>query len=232
MPDCVKDMFSTLKPEKLYTYQELLALLQVPQKRSLSLCRQIIENAVKDGVIVRVARGQYMLGTDAHPLYVYTLTPIGHKLQNTIKEVYPNIDFVIFELIQLNEFLNHQIGRNIIFLYVEKELMPFVFDTIKERFKNVMLNPTEELLHQYLDNDMIIIKPLITRTPKGKDNVARPEKFLVDLIADKTISSFVEKNELINLYSDMTSRYLIDKAAILSYAKRRNVAEEILKLQE
>jgi len=233
MLNSMQDMFSSLKPKKIYTYQELLEILQSTKKRSVSSCRQTIETAIKNGSLIRAMRGQYMLCDKVYPLYVYSLTAVGVKLQRLIKKAYPDIDFVIFELAQLNEFLNHQIGRNIIFIYVEKELTSFVFDTLKERFDNVLINPNEELLHRYFSNDMIVIKPLITRTPRGKDrNIAGLEKILVDLVADKTIGGFIEKNELSNIYSDMTSRYFIDKAAVLSYAKRRNVAEKILELQK
>lgn len=42
------------------------------------------------------------------------------------------LEFQMWELIQFNEFLNHQIAKNIIVVEVENMLEDSVFDTLRE----------------------------------------------------------------------------------------------------
>ena len=66
-----------------------------------------------------------------------------------IEEQYPELDFRIFELVQLNEFVNHQIAHNVIFVSVESGLGAYVFDSLKERYTGkILLNPSVETFHQ------------------------------------------------------------------------------------
>ena len=55
---------------------------------------------------------------------------------------------MVFELIQLNEFVNHLIGNNTIILSVESEMMDFVFMSLKDRYPgSVLLDPDLRTYH-------------------------------------------------------------------------------------
>lgn len=59
-----------------------------------------------------------------------------------IGAAHPYLDFRIFELVQLNEFVNHQIAQNMIFVSVEGELEEDVFNTLWENYEgSVLLKP-------------------------------------------------------------------------------------------
>lgn len=46
---------------------------------------------------------------------------------------FDEIQFQIWELRMLNEFLNHQLTTNVILVEVEKGYEEFIFDSIKEK---------------------------------------------------------------------------------------------------
>ena len=54
------------------------------------------------------------------------------EVEEKITDRYPLLEFQMWELIQFNEFLNHQIAKNIIVVEVENMLEDSVFDTLRE----------------------------------------------------------------------------------------------------
>ena len=52
------------------------------------------------------------------------------EVASLIQEQFPLLDFSIMELIQLNDFVNHQIAHNVLFLSVEVDMIEFVFDSL------------------------------------------------------------------------------------------------------
>ena len=55
------------------------------------------------------------------------------------------------------------------------------------------------------------------------------EKMLVDMCADKLISATFSKAELPDVFDQVQSRYRLNKAKMLRYARRRNKADEVKK---
>lgn len=71
---------------------------------------------------------------------------------------------------QLNAFVNHLIAHNTVFVYVENELVDFVFDTLHRTYPGqVMLKPTVDSYYRYLVDNEIVVGRLPSETPKGHD---------------------------------------------------------------
>lgn len=141
---------------------------------------------MENGDIYRVGRNSYRIAEDSKRNYSYLYSELSLDLAKKIEEQYPELDFRIFELVQLNEFVNHQIAHNVIFISVESGLGTYVFDSLKERYTGkIILNPSVETFHQYWSDDMIIIKKLVSESPKGERAVweTKLEKMLVDLVS-------------------------------------------------
>ena len=90
--------------------------------------------------------------------------------ESTTEKTESDIDsFRIFELVQLNEFVNHQIAHNVIFVSVESGWGSYVFDSLKDQYVGkILLNPSVEIFHQYWSDDMIVIQKLVSESPKGE----------------------------------------------------------------
>jgi len=145
------------------------------------------------------------------------------------------LEFSILELIQLNEFMIHQIAHNVLFLYVESAIMDFIFDTMKDFYHGkVLINPTLEIYDRYWSDNVIIISRLITEAPKSPiiSWHTRLEKLLVDIVSDSLILASISESEYPHIYEDAFSMYVVDESCLFRYAKRRNSDKKIRKLIE
>ena len=140
-----------------------------------------------------------------------------------IKEQYPYINFQIWELNWLNEFLNHLLAHNRIFLDIENDGCEFVYSSLREKYnKSLLLRPTEKELDYYSDDGGIIIDRLVSESPKGYENGSPLEKIIVDLFANKTVSSMLSMGDYSDMLERMFSKYVIDQSKLFRYSRRRN----------
>lgn len=182
--------------------------------------------------IVKLGRNLFQfVGSDTlKSNYNYKYSPEMTKLTQQIEMEYPLLDFQVWELIQLNEFLNHQIAHNTLFIEVEHMLERTVFEFLKKQYQGVLLCPSEDTYYQYkVSDNTIVILRLLSQTPKtiiGTHNACL-EKILVDLFSRKLPGQLIEKAEYPAIYEDAFSKYHIDERKMFRYAKRRNIDYDI-----
>ena len=171
-----------------FTRNELLnSFRQGGYRLSESSFYKKVEDMVNAGEIVRVGRNRYCLPDGKQQVYRHDYSELAKEVASHIEEQYPYLDFTIFEFIQMNDFVNHLVAHNVIFLSVEPDVMEFVFDSLKEKYPGkVLINPTVDIYHQYWSDNMIVIVKLTTEAPKGqiKKWHTRLEKLLVDIMSE------------------------------------------------
>jgi len=188
---------------------------------------------INSGNIVRVGRNAYCIPSDGLQKYSYEYSKLSEDVAGRLQENHPYLDFVMFELVQLNEFVNHQVAHNALFVSVEGDLGAFVFDTLKAAYPGkVLLNPNTDTYHQYWSSDMIVIRKLITESPKDREIpwAARLEKILVDIVADPLLSASVGESEYPGIYKNAFRKYVVDESCLFRYAKRRGSDGKIYQL--
>lgn len=188
---------------------------------------------VKEGELARVGNGIYCIPEKSVKPYKHEYSEFAAEVAALLQEQYPLLDFSIMEMIQLNDFINHQIAHNTLFLSVESDIIEFVFDLLKEKyFGKVFINPTLEMYHQYWSDDMIVVNKLITEAPKSSTVSwhARLEKMLVDIVSDSLLSESVSKSEYPGIYENAFSMYVVDESSLFRYAARRTVDKKINKM--
>ncbi len=192
-----------------------------------------VASMVQSGDLIRVGKDVYSLPDEQTYSYEHEYSDWANDLAEIIKEQYPLVDFTVLELIQLNDFMNHQLAHNVLFLSVESDIKNFIFQTLKERyFGMVFLDPSPEMYHQYWSDNMIIITKLVTEAPMGKDVIwhTRLEKLLVDILSDDLILESVAPSEYPMIYEDAFSRYIVDESCMFRYARRRKTDQKIKRL--
>ena len=197
-----------------------------------SFCKKL-ESMVKDEEIIRAGRNIYCFPKGNKAVYRHEYSALANAVAAFIKGQYPLLAFSILDLIQLNDFVNHQIAHNILLLSVETDIMEFIFDALKEQYPGkVFIEPTPEIYHQYWCDDMIIIVKLTTEAPKGRTESwhTRLEKLLVDIMSEPLIPESISESEFPNIYEGAFARYVIDEGCLFRYAKRRKAEQKIRKL--
>lgn len=192
-----------------------------------------VEELVKNGQIIRVGRNVYSLPDDKRLVYEYKYSELAEEVAQEIVQQYPYVNFSIFEFVQLNDFVNHLIAHNVIFLSVEAEIMDFVFETLRDKYPGkVLINPTVEIYHQYWSDNMIVLGKLTTEAPKGQKASwhTRLEKMLVDIMAEPLLHASISRAEYPHIYEDAFDRYIVDENGLFRYASRRKVTKKIKEL--
>ena len=105
----------------------------------------MIGDLVKRGKLIHVGRDQYTLSGRKKDEYSPVYSQSAVDIKNHIAGKYPAIGFTVFESTLLNEFLNHLIARNTIFLQTERDTSAFVFDFLRDTTKTIVLyKPSEK----------------------------------------------------------------------------------------
>lgn len=194
-----------------------------------------IMSMLKKGEIVRCGRNLYCLPQNEKRVYIHEYSELANELVKIMKKHYPLLDFCIFEKYQLNQFVNHLIAKNTIFMSVEAEAMDFVFMTLREYYPGkVLVNPTSDIFHRYWCENMIVITKLITEAPKGLSEKwhTRLEKLLVDVVSERLLVETIGGSEYSYIFNDAFMYFVIDEKCLFRYARRRGCEQKIRNLVE
>lgn len=197
-----------------------------------TLLRNLLEKLLKEGEIVRVGRNQYQKRNlnDIKNVYKNSYSEEARMIVNWMKEKYPLLDYRIWELSWLNEFWNHQIAQNKIFVEVERMGCEFVYTELSDEYEgNILLRPDEKEIYRYAGPDTVIIDRLVSEAPKGNQDEYNMslEKLIVDLFANKKLKSMVHIGEYAKAIAEMFDKYYIDQVKLFRYASRRHKKDEI-----
>jgi len=185
------------------------------------------------GEIVRVGRNAYCVADGGLHKYRHDYSELSENVSSMIQENHPHLDFTVFELVQLNEFVNHLLAHNILFVSVESDLCNFIFDTLKSAYQGkVLLNPDVDTFHQYWSSDMILIRRMVTESPRDREKpwAVKLEKLLVDIVAEPLVAASVSESEYPDIFRNAFEKYAVDESCMFRYARRRGADRKIRQL--
>lgn len=218
-------------PDGTCTRQQILHAARIVEPSFKETQLRYLMGTLHDSrLIVRVGRNQYQKVGKEPKKSVFTgvyshaaLQVIGH-----MQKQFPLLSYRVWELSWLNEFFNHQVAHNQIFLEVEKDGCDFVFSALVEKFPGrVLLRPKAQEILQYGTDDGVIIDRLVTEAPKSDCEPYQVplEKLIVDLFANKSL--MLSKGDYATAIETMFAKYHIDQVSMLRYARRRNKVREV-----
>ena len=196
---------------------------------SASIYRKINE-LIAAGTIVRTDRNTYTFGNESLKSYTFEYSELAKSVASMIETNYTDVNFTVFETRQFNEFMNLQIGKNTVLVSVESGLENYIFQDLSEKYPGkVLLKPTKEIMWTYLQENSIIINKLPTEAPKSASEkwMTVPEKFLVDLAADKILKALITPSQIEYIYEGYLNHYQIDIKKMLRYARRRTCEDNL-----
>ena len=187
----------------------------------------ILKKKCDSGEISRVSKGRFV--HSARKDYSYELSETARDIVALIQENYPLVEFQIWELYQMNEFVNHLLAKNTIFIEVENMLDESIFNLLFDRYPHVLHNPSLDEYYKYAGDETIIVRKLISEAPPpyGQYRQASLEKLLVDLFGRGISGSILSRSEYRAIYEDAFQKYNINQSKMFRYARRRGIEKVI-----
>ncbi len=183
------------------------------------------------GIIKKTGRGIYTVCDSDRKKweYGYEHSELMEEIVKRIEQEYPLVDFQVWEFIQLNEFVNHLIGKNVLFIEVEHMLEKPIFDMLSGHYPRVLFCPEQELFYTYFQENMIVVQKLLTEAPKPIQGTKSSclEKILVDLFSSKLTGQLIQRAEYPWVYEEAFRKFYIDEKKMMRYARRRNLETKI-----
>jgi hypothetical protein len=214
--------------------EELMTAIHVvnPNYSDNSL-KWLLSKLKSENKIEKVGRGIYCRTAPSaiRKDYDYIHSDTFMELVLRLEKQYPILEFQMWETVQMNEFINHQLAHNTIIVDVEKELVNAVFETLKESLGGVLISPGREEYYAYRrENDTVIVQSLVSVAPSPiKDtHSCCLEKIIVDMFSSKITGQLISKGEYPGLLEEAFSKYVIDETKLFRYASRRRNKEKII----
>lgn len=186
-------------------------------------------------IIKSIQRGYYTISYK--PEYKPEISGDILKLAKVISKRFEDVKHCIWDTDWINEFAQHQSGKKLIIIEIEKDFIESLYYELKDNFRfDLYLNPDEKAIDFYISESQnpVIIKKLITRSPISKRTEKRTkfytpllEKILVDLYTENKLFYFYQGAELIHVYENALKNYTVNYTKLFSYAKRRDRKQDI-----
>lgn len=225
----IKNAFES-KP-KLKT-AELVAILErenpgLPHSSILKL----ITSLVRSNTIFRVKKGEYTL-SNKRPFKPFMGDQVG-RIDGILKHNFPLVSYCLCESQWINGFAQHIASNNFLLVDIEKDIVESVANRLRDEYKGVFVNPTQEIIDSYLHEFElpIIVRNLITEAPIIRiDNIpiASIEKILVDTISDVEFF-YLQGYESVHVFRNAFENFVINSSKLLRYAARRGKKQEALR---
>ncbi len=209
------------------TYLSKVELYNKYEKNDMSSRTKdmLIKKLIEDGVITKICNNQYKI-VNKRKYHIYREYDNTKDLINLLKEI--RYDYIIYNITFLNEWLNQLIGKNTIFIEVDKKYVNSIYELLVDNeYKNVLVNPSMQEIEKYSLSDLIIIKPLYSSSPiNRKEKSFTLEKIIVDLFVDDIIRKYYSTSELPWIYKQIFKEYAIDEYSLNTYLTRRRIKEK------
>lgn len=186
-------------------------------------------------IIKSVQRGYYTISYK--PKYKPEISEELLKLAKVISERFEDVKHCIWDTDWINEFSQHQSGKKLIIIEIEKDFVESLYYELKDNFRfDFYLNPDEKAIDFYISESQspVVIKKLITRSPISKRTEKRInfytpllEKILVDLFTENKLFYFYQGAELMHVYENVLKNYTLNYTKLFSYTKRRDREQDI-----
>ena len=227
----LKELPGSLKEMESFSRQDFTRAMASDYSMTEPQAAYDLKKRLDQGTLMRAGWGRY--SPPVKQTYRHHYSDSAVDVVKTISEGYDGLDFQVFELIQLNEFINHQAAHNTIFVTVENDLVDYVFDTLWKAYPGkVLLKPKADQYYRYRQDEGIVVGRLPSETPKGIDKpwMSRLEKILVDVFTDKLVSAIVPEGEKEAIIGGAFNDYMIDRNTIIRYARRKGTERKMMEV--
>ena len=101
---------------------------------------------LKSGSLTKIARNVYVVQNERKkPVYRPAYSDLAAKLISQVSDKYPSVHFTVFETALMNDFLNHLVAQNTVYIQMEKDVSIFVFRFLQELgYDHLLYKPNKD----------------------------------------------------------------------------------------
>ncbi len=189
----------------------------------------VLYEMIQKKQILRIGTQKYIFGGKNYTAE-YT-RQISKNISKFLLLKFPLVKKVVWEIGQLNEWLNFLIQKNFILVEIESSLINLIFEELQSEFGNdylILLNPSNDEILRYMRDNLIIVKTLYSKSPINKNNTQiKLEKLIVDVLSDKSFLNFFDTRAINEVVSGIINNYDINIEKMNAYANRRRCKEKL-----
>ncbi len=215
---------SSMSAQKLYiSYDEILQFIQQKDiDLEPSSLKVYLTDLTREQFIYDAGKGWYTILSE--PLAL-DRKPVSRIVKH-LKKTFPLMDFSCWSTEQLNRFSQHIFTRFKTFVYVDRDFLEAVGESLIETgFRDVFINPGVEEYDRIISRseNPILVLPSISRQPTSDTGYAPPEKVLADLVKENLRFEFMDKSEMLTLVQRALHSGRITYSTLKSYVDRREI---------
>jgi len=231
----VNDILKFANTHKVFTRKDLIRYLtDLKRLDAPSSISEQLNRLLKNGQIIRRARGVYILPTNTKKDFIILCSDDIKNIAGQIRQKFPFAEFCIWDSSVILPFVHHIPNIKFIYIDVERDVAESVFNLLNSGAgRRIFFMPTQTDFNRYISgNEALIIRQLISEAPlQQTDGINTPsiEKILVDIAGD-TEFVFLGGNELHYVYTNIFKKHNVNKKKLLRYAARRARKKEVEQL--
>ena len=178
-----------------------------------------LSEAVAQGHLHDAGRGWYSRLSESVKL---DPKPVA-KLIRTLEKAFPLLDFSVWSTVQLNPWMHHLLAQPITFLNAPVDALESIGEKLHTEGWEVAVNPPASTASKVVrpGGKMVVLRPALGRQHAPHGRQAAIEHILVDLIAENTPLSLMDKSEAQAVVNAILDQYLVQIASLQRYASSR-----------
>ena len=179
----------------------------------------------------RISRGVYSASglTEFVPEVTADMVAANEILHREL----PFSSFCLYKGIEFATYLHNIATNNVLYVETERDSCESAFNVLKRDGYTCYIRPGKEMIYHYINlaDNVVFVKPLPSESPlQTVQGLSVPtlEKLLVDINVDEDFF-YLQGSESFYILRNAAEKNVINRSRLLRYAKRRYVAEKLIK---
>lgn len=179
----------------------------------------------------RISRGVYSASglTEFVPEVTEDMVAVNEILHREL----PFSSICLYKGTEFAPYLHNIATNNVLYVETERDSCESAFNVLKREGYTCYIRPGKDMIYHYIDlaDNVVFVKPLPSESPlQTVQGLAVPtlEKLLVDINVDEDFF-YLQGSESFYILRNAAEKNVINRSRLLRYAKRRYVADKLIK---
>lgn len=210
---------------------ELLSYLNQAEEVKKTTLYWYLNKLTGEHRLSRISRGVYSVSglTEFVPEVTEDMAAVNEILHREL----PFSSFCLYKGTELAPYLHNIATNNVLYVETERDSCESAFNVLKREGYNCYIRPGKDMIYHYIDlaDNVIFVKPLPSESPiQTVQGLAVPtlEKLLVDINVDEDFF-YLQGSESFYILRNAAEKNVINRSRLMRYAKRRYVADKLIK---